>query len=298
MTSALKRLVNKGLATPPDWLLTNMHLEVVHGSRAYNLHTEESDYDIYGVVIPPKRYLFPHLESYIVGWDRNIPKFDQYEQKSIVEPDSKKEFSFNIYNIVKFFRLAADNNPNILQTLFVNSTCIKHCTVVGHNILEHRKDFLSKKAWEKFRGYASTQVHKCTHEEPTGKRKALCQKYGFDIKFASMALKLLSDCEYLFKYNDLDLMYNSDEGRAIRRGEWTLDRFLKEFEQRKLATEYLYAKSDLPNEPDEEKIKDLLIKSIDSHYKILGTDALVRAKAETIALREIDAALNKVRNLL
>lgn len=298
MASALKRLNNKNLVHPPAWLVDNIHYETLFGSRAYNLHNEDSDRDMYGFCIPPKRYLFPNTEGYIEGFDNDIPKFSQYEEKDILEPDSLKLFSFNIYNIVKFFRLCADNNPNMLQSLFTPETCVKLCTKIGQEVRDNRKMFLSKLCWVKFRAYAASQYHKVTHEKPTGKRKELVDKFGYDVKFASMTLKLLGDCEYIFLHNDLDLTNNSDELRSIRRGEWSLDRFKGEFEARKVGMESLFNKSDLPDKPDEEKIKDLLIRSIDAHYKIVGTDAITRSKAEILALREIDAILEKVRSIL
>lgn len=298
MSSSLKRLENKKLAHPPSWMMTNLHYETLFGSRAYNIHNENSDRDIYGFCVPPKRFLFHHTEGFIEGFDKNIPRFDQYEEKDILEPDSGKLYSFNIYSIIKYFRLCADNNPNMIQSLFTSETCVKTCTKIGQEVRDNRKLFLSKKCWEKFRAYASTQFHKVMHEKPTGKRKELVDMFGFDTKFASMCLKLLSDCEYIFTHNDLDLTNNCEEIRAIREGKWSLDRFKKEFEARKLGMEQLFNKSDLPNIPDEEKIKDLLIRSIDSHYKILGTGAIERSQAEILALRAIDAELQKVRNLL
>ena len=194
MASSLKRLANKNLAHPPSWLISNTHYECIMGSRAYNIHNVNSDYDCYGFCIPPKRFLFPHTEGLVVGFDKDIPSFDQYEEKSILEPDSKKEFSFNIYNIVKYFRLCADNNPNMLQSLFTPETCVKLCTKIGQEVRDNRKIFLSKLCWTKFRAYAGSQYHKVTHEKPTGKRKELVDKFGYDVKFASMTLKLLGDC--------------------------------------------------------------------------------------------------------
>lgn len=298
MASALQRLENKKLISPPPWLTSNTHYEVIMGSRAYATNHEDSDYDCYGFAIPPKRFLFPWTEGYVIGFDKDIPKFDQFEAKAIIEPDSKKEFSFNIYNIVKYFSLVEENNPNMLDSLFVPEYCVKHCTKIGQEIRDSRKIFLSKLCWTKYRQYAASQLHKVTHEKPTGSRVEIIKKHGYDTKFAMNVIRLLSQCETIFSTGDLDLTRNNEELKAIRRGEWSKEKLINEFEARKLAMESLFHKSDLPDRPDHDKVKDLLIRSIDAHYKIIGTDAIQRSQAEILALRAIDAELAKVRNLL
>lgn len=298
MASALKRLASKKIAHPPGWLIENLQYEVIFGSRAFGTQRLDSDYDLYGYAIPCRRFIFPTSEGWLPGWDKDCPKFDQYQQQAIVEPDSKKEFSFNIYNIIKYFRLVADANPNMLSSLYVPEDCIKHITKTGQMVRDQRKLFLSKLCWVKYRSYSSSQLHKVTHENPVGKRKELVERYGMDTKFAMNVIRLLSECEDIFMRGDLDLRRNNEELKQILRGEWSLSRLTDEFERRKMAMEDLFHKTNLPNEPPEDKIKDLLIQCIDAHYKDLGADRILRANAETIALREIDAALNKVRNLL
>lgn len=294
----LKRLQNKKLLNTPPWLIDNVHYEAICGSRAYNTHNLNSDYDVVGFTIPPKRFLFPWTEGYIIGFDKDIPKFEQFQAGPIIEPDSKKEFSFSIYNIVKYFSLVAENNPNMLDSLFVPEFCVKHCTKIGQEVRDNRKMFLSKLCWTKYRQYAASQLHKVTHEKPTGNRVELIKKFGYDTKFGMNVIRLLSQCETIFATNDLDLTRNNEELKAIRRGEWSKEKLIGEFETRKLAMEQLFHKSNLPEQPDINKIKDLLIRCIDSHYKIIGTDAIQRSQAEIIALREIDKILNNVRNIL
>ena len=82
------------------WLPGNTIFLARHGSHAYGLAIEASDLDIKGIVVPPKEYFHGFLR-----------RFEQAESK---DPD------LTIYGIRKFFQLAADCNPNIIEVLFVD----------------------------------------------------------------------------------------------------------------------------------------------------------------------------------
>lgn len=71
-----------------------------------------------------------------------------------------REYDFQIYSIVRFFYLAMDNNPNILDSLFVPVNCILHSTRIGGMIRENRQKFLSKNYYHKSKGYAFAQMSK------------------------------------------------------------------------------------------------------------------------------------------
>ncbi|KKN01191.1 hypothetical protein LCGC14_1130320 [marine sediment metagenome] len=61
----LKKLVDKGLISPPDWLPLNTQYLTMMGSVAYGVKGSASDVDLYGIVIPTKEVLFPHLSGEI-----------------------------------------------------------------------------------------------------------------------------------------------------------------------------------------------------------------------------------------
>lgn len=158
MASSLALMYKKGLISPPNWLPTNVIYEVQMGSRAYGCSAKDSsDYDIYAVCIPPKSYIFPHNSGLVYGFDK-FPDFEVYQQHHIKNED--KEYDFTVYSLTHYLRLLFDNNPNIVDSLFVPENCIRHITPVGQLLRDNRKLFLSKRAWVKFRGYASAQKHK------------------------------------------------------------------------------------------------------------------------------------------
>ena len=58
---------------PPHWLANNVCYEVITGSNAYGVSSDNSDLDIYGWSIPPVGLVFPHVAGYVQGFDKGIP---------------------------------------------------------------------------------------------------------------------------------------------------------------------------------------------------------------------------------
>lgn len=129
-----------------EWLPHSTILLTVHGSHAYGLATETSDVDIKGVAIPPKQYLFGFLH-----------RFEQAESKN---PD------MTIYDIRKFFQLAADCNPNIIEILWTDDEHVIFINELGKMLRHFRSHFLSQKAKYTFSGYAIAQLKRIkTHRK-------------------------------------------------------------------------------------------------------------------------------------
>ena len=129
-----------------DWLQPSTILLCVHGSRAYGLATETSDLDIKGIAVPPREYFHGFLR-----------KFEQVESKN---PD------ITIYDVRKFFQLAADCNPNIIEILWGADEDIIEISKWGEYIKHFRGNFLSQKAKYTFSGYAIAQLKRIkTHRK-------------------------------------------------------------------------------------------------------------------------------------
>jgi predicted nucleotidyltransferase len=103
-------------------LPSHTHLLTVCGSRAYGMHTSESDVDVKGVCVPPLETYFGFLRS-----------FDQADKPEHLKPfipllsedlqgvvaNSKLEGS--VYHLTKFIKLASDcmSNCSILAGVFL-----------------------------------------------------------------------------------------------------------------------------------------------------------------------------------
>jgi len=292
MGTLVQRLAKRGLISPPDYVVKQTQYEVMMGSIAYGVSGDESDIDIYGFCIPDKNVVFPHLGGEILGFGRQKKRFEQYQQHHIDDPSNKKEYDITIYNIVKYFDLCLNNNPNMIDSLFVPQRCILHSTQVGNLVREHRKMFLHKGSWHKYKGYAFSQLHKMRIKNPEGKRKEMIEKYGYDLKFAYHIVRLLNQVEQILIEHDLDLERNREQLKSIRRGEWPLEQIEKYFEDKERSLEDVYIKSDLKHSPDEPSVKELLFNCLEMHFGSLDK-AVVKEDRFDILINDIKEVLNK-----
>lgn len=166
----LDDLIEKKLINPPQFLRTNTMYMTIMGSHAYGVadtsdKTKMPDYDIYGFAIPPKDYIFPALRGEIAGFGKRGPTFDKpWQQHHVIDKEANggygKEWDFQIANIVRYFELCRNGNPNWIDSLFTPVNCVIHSTAVGQLVRDNRKLFISKKVWATFRGYAFSNIHK------------------------------------------------------------------------------------------------------------------------------------------
>lgn len=298
MSSKVQALVLKGLASPPPWMPSNVHYEAIMGSQAYGVAESDSDMDVYGFAIPPKTMIFPHLAGEIEGFGERVPRFEVWQQHHIKDVDALggrgREYDFQIFGIVKFFQLAMQNNPNMVDALFVPGNCLLHCTRLGQRVRDQRRLFLHKGSYHRFRGYAHAQLHKMRgdRERPEGKRQELVEKHGFDVKFAYHVVRLLDEAEQILETGDLVLGRNREILKEIRRGEWTECRVREYFSAREDHLSRLYRDSKLPHGPDEGALRSLLMECLEEHFGSLAAAVVTPGAAER-ALREIAATVEK-----
>lgn len=114
-------------------------LVVRHGSHAYGLNTAQSDLDIKGV-------LFAERDHYL-GYLNRVEQIEEREPNDLV-----------IYEFTKFFKLASDCNPNIIEILFTDEADTLFINGFGEELRLMRKLFLSQKAKHTFSGYAMAQL--------------------------------------------------------------------------------------------------------------------------------------------
>jgi len=158
MASRVQLAKNKELIHPPKWLPQNIHYEVITGSTSYAVSSDTSDMDIVGFAIPPKDDIFPHLRGEIPGFGKPHQSFNVWQQHHV--QDGEQEYDFTIYSIVKFFNLAMENNPNMVDILFTPQRCVLYCSQIAQIVRDNRKLFLHKGSYHKMRGYSYAQLNK------------------------------------------------------------------------------------------------------------------------------------------
>jgi predicted nucleotidyltransferase len=297
MASLTYKLEKQGLITPPSFLVDNIHYEVIMGSEAYGCNDiSKSDKDIYGFCVPPKRVVFPHTNGVVLGFDRDsYEKFEQYQQHHI-KYDTNKEADISIYNIVTYFRLVADCNPNMLDSLFVDRECIIHISQLGEMVRESRKLFLHKGLWFKYKGYAMSQSHKIKTKNPIATRKDIMEEQGssYDRKFAYHLVRLLLECEQLLEHGDMDLRLHKEHYKAIRRGDFTKEEVLEFASEKEKHLEKLFENCKLPERAREPEIKQLLINCLEHHFGSLEK-CLENPDQNLVLLRQIKELVRKVK---
>lgn len=216
------------------------------GSHAYGTNTPESDLDTRGVCIPPAPYL--------VG----LSTFEQRVEES--GNDS------TIFTLHKFFNLALDCNPNIIELLFVRDIDVLWTTSEGQALRANRDLFLSKHAFNTFGGYAYAQLRKIQNSTKTarhGTHAAYVEKYGYDTKAAAHLVRLYRSGVELLREGTLHVYrQDRDELLDIRNGVRSLAQIEQEAER---LNQELQAARDvtlLPNKPDYARAEKLLMELV------------------------------------
>ena len=117
-----------------------MIFKCVAGSHLYGTNTPQSDVDERGVFIPDCRYF--------LGFMNRIEQFE----------DKNNDITY--FELRKFLHLACENNPNIIELLFVPTNKMILCTKEWEEIIENRNYFVSKKSKFTFTGYAHSQFNR------------------------------------------------------------------------------------------------------------------------------------------
>lgn len=287
----IENLEKRKLISPPKWLHHSLAYLVVGGSTAYGTNLGNSDQDTLGWCIPPKEDVFQINE--IPGFGKQKKRFEQYLQHGIADKDRGKSYDITVFNIVKFFNLAMENNPGIIELLYVDQDCVLVCTEIGQLVRDNRSLFLTRNTYNRCRGYSFSQLHKMSSQDRTGKRKELYEVHGFDVKFGMNVVRLLLQCEQILTTGDLNLRRDSDYLKAIRRGDVPESDIISFFNSKEKELEKLYHESKLPWGPDEAKIKDLLLKCLESHYGSLDK-CVERVDKYEVAISNIKEILEKL----
>lgn len=141
-----KMLLDFQARTDPPWLAERTFFLTIHGSQAYGLARPDSDFDIGGICIPPKKYFLGFLNT--------------FDQAQSTNPDGA------IYGIKKFLKLAADANPNVMELLWIDPQFWLITHPFHERLLENREIFLSTKVKHTYSGYATAQLNRIkTHRK-------------------------------------------------------------------------------------------------------------------------------------
>lgn len=280
----IRKLYKNNVLNVDQEFAPEVHLEGICGSFAYGMAGTASDMDVVGVCIPPVDWVFPHTVGAIPGFGPTPPKFENFQQHQIFFQE--QEYDVAIYSIVRFFQLVAENNPNMLDVLFLPDRCITHIDNIGKLIRQNRKLFLTKHSFHKFIGYAYAQLKKVRAKSPKESRLELIEKYGYDTKFASHLVRLALQAKQILIEHDLDIERNSEILKSVRNGTWKLDDLETWFKHQEIELNQLYTSSTLRHSPEWDELRRILMCCLEEKYGSLSK--IISADVDSRILRKFE----------
>ena len=237
----------------------NLVYLVISGSRMYGTYNKDSDYDYRGIFVPDSDYVVGMHKCDQVIFEKHHPNF------------SGKVLDYTIYSLPKFFKLAIDNNPNIVELLFAPEESIKGRSEISSIIINNRDLFISQKSYYTFTGYAYSQKHKIINkgkDNVSGKRKFLYDKYGWDTKSGSHLIRVLIQIKQLLIMGKI--MFPLEESPLlldIRDGKYTQKEVLEMSDTMLSDVDKYFDKTILPYSADIKSLNELQQEILFDYWK-------------------------------
>lgn len=190
LTKSLQCVVNMKIQS-----YTNMFLDVIReesefltsnqlgfayfsGSHSYGLADSGSDFDITGYYIPDKKTVFgicpvkDHRQTFEFEYEGNLYKYtseyisDTYRFSVVATKDGEKVLEGTLFDFRKYFTLIQENNPNILESLWVDYDLIITEDELYEYLRSIRTRLFSSKIARTYLGYARSQIKRiATHKQ-------------------------------------------------------------------------------------------------------------------------------------
>ena len=250
--------INPGFDLIENTVFLTYRGSICHGTHIpIDQESGTDDIDLIGIVIPPLEYFF------------SLKKFEQCEFK-------KEEYDSIFYEFRKFILLLSKSNPNVISMFWLSELFYLKSSWISELLICNRKLFSSKFICHSFLGYANSQLNKLNssqkyHGYMGSKRKAIVDKFGYDVKNASHLIRLLRMCkefllteQFFVDRSDID----AKELIAIKKGEWELGRVLEESTKLFIEVDNAANRSKLPEHADLEKINNLCEYILSKHFNL------------------------------
>lgn len=234
------------------------------GSFSYGTNVEGSDIDLRGCSVAP-------IRSYC----------DPYWNFEQIEEQVAKGFATDkvIYDIKKFMKLAAQANPNAIETLFVEERFIEEMTGEGEDLRDLRDLFVSQEFKSRIFGFASREMGELRRDielqrmyQMVGQVEQEKDEARFQKKSGKRALHVKRLLNMLLDfYQKEQIIVFRPEGKELseeRYKDWhdskPIEDLEKFFSDRETEINSLVMKSQIPMKPDYEKISELCFKLIET----------------------------------
>ncbi|MFY9949503.1 MAG: nucleotidyltransferase domain-containing protein [Candidatus Sulfotelmatobacter sp.] len=213
MADLLKHVKGSGFPFPDRLIHVFVGGSELHGAKVHGT----DDLDIYGVYIEPPEMVLG-LES--------IPHF-VWSTAGNERRNGPNDVDVTLYSLKKWTELACKGNPTALHFLFATSA------VSNPNwaqVVSEKDVFLARSCARQFIGFADDQLKRMTGQKgrgEKGQRTELEEKYGYDVKAAMHALRLLYECKELVSDGCITLPRpERDLLIRVRTGKFSIDKVM------------------------------------------------------------------------
>lgn len=175
------------------------------------------------------------------------------------------------YGLRKYLGLVLKGNPSALLALYVPQESIKEITEEGEGLRALVPSIASKAAYMPFRGYMRQQ-----HERLLGlrgqknvTRPELVKAYGYDTKYAGHIIRLGCQGAEFLETGRITLPMREEERALVvkvRTGGFTLAEASSLINQAEVQLDEALAKSQLPDEPDTQKVEAWMLQTYLNHW--------------------------------
>jgi len=217
----------------------------LHGAKVQGT----DDLDIYGVYIEPPDLVLgleslPHFVWSTAGNDRR---------------NGPADIDVTLYSLRKWAGLACKGNPTALHFLFAKDAMRNP---IWSQVAKRKDAFLSRLCAKHFMGFADDQFARITGKRGRGKkgqRPELEQKYGYDVKAAMHAIRLLNECIEVLNSGKITLPRpERDLLIRVRTGKYSLDKVIDMANLLFAECEAAAKKSPLPEKVDRKTVSEVL----------------------------------------
>jgi hypothetical protein len=247
--------------------LSNEILRVEVGSTLHGTGEEgQEDLDLMGISIG--------TPSTVLG----MGQFEHYTWRT--QPEGHRsgpgDTDLVIYELRKYLRMAMQGNPSVLLPLFVwRPEHIYIRNEIGEQLQALAPDIISKRAGYRFLGYLDAQLGRMlgTKNGHKPNRPELIERFGYDTKYAMHATRLGLQGVELMRSGILHLpMLDAPRGlcKGIRSGKFTFDESIQIIEQVRESLIQAIELTDLPDEPNEQKVEEFIMNAYLEHWRNNG----------------------------
>lgn len=245
MADLLKHVRESGFPLPDLLIHVFVGGSELHGAKVHGT----DDLDIYGVYVEPAEIILgleslPHYVWSTAGDERR---------------NGPSDIDVTLYSLKKWAGLACKGNPTALHFLFAES--VLH-SPVWDRVVANKNIFLARACVKQFLGFADDQLKRMTGRKGRGKkgwRPEIEEKYGYDVKAAMHALRLLHECRELVSEGTITLPRPEREFLIrVRTGKYSLEKVVSMAERLLLECEEAATSSFLQERVDRDAISRLL----------------------------------------